>query len=191
MNYKLKKIRVLSWNCRGLGKLDKCEVVRSVVRQSRCDVCMLQETKWNEYSLNFYSRVLPSYFDKNVVVVHANNTVGGLLIAWKKSYQLLNSWVTKNSCSALIKQDSTSAILLITNVYGPSSEALKDGFINQLQGIAALVNTPWIMGGDFNLVRWMVDRSGHNANFRLMALFNDVIRNAALIDVPLENRRYT
>lgn len=188
---KLKKLKLVSWNCRGLGNLNKCDVVRSVLRQSRCDVCMLQETKLNEYNLNCYSRHLPSFFDKNVAVVHANNSAGGILIAWKRSYQLLNCWTTRNSCSALLKQTCSGGTILVTNVYGPSTDALKQGFIKELRSILSLVNCAWIIGGDFNLVRWMTDRSGLNDNFTLMSLFNDFIRDTGLIDVPLENRRFT
>lgn len=188
---KLKKFKLVSWNCRGLGNLKKCDVVRSVLRESRCDVCMLQETKLNEYNLNYYSRLLPSFFDKNVVVVHANNSKGGILIAWKRSYQLLNCWTTRNSCTALLKQTNTGGILMVTNVYGPSIDALKKDFIKELHSISALVNGVWIIGGDFNLVKWMTDRTGLTANFTLMSLFNNFIRDSSLIDLPLENRRFT
>lgn len=191
MLYTLKKLKVLSWNCRGLGNVDKCDVVQNVLRHSRCDVYMIQETKWNELNYQCYSRLLPSFFDKNVVVVHAQNSAGGMLIAWNRSYQLLNSWATKHSCTALLKQSTTGATLLVTNVYGPSTDDRKYAFIRELYSIASLVQHSWILGGDFNLIRWMIDRSSLNVNFRLMSLFNDLIRDTALIDVPLHNRRYT
>lgn len=191
MLHNLKKFKIVSWNCRGLGNLEKCDVVRNALRQSRCDVCMIQETKWNDINFNFYSRLLPSFFDRNVVVVHAQNSAGGILIAWNRSYQLLNSWSTRHTCTALLRQTSTGGIFQITNVYGPSTDDGKEAFISELHHISTLVQYPWILGGDFNLVRWMIDRSSNRVNFRLMTLFNDFIRDAALIDVPLQNRRYT
>lgn len=134
---KFRKFKVLSWNCRGLGRLEKCDVVKNVIRQSRCDVCMLQETKLNEISLN-YSSALPSFFEKNCVVVHANNSAGGLLIAWKHNYRLMSSWGTRHTCSALLQQINTGAVLLVTNVYGPSTDDLKPAFIEELRGVASL-----------------------------------------------------
>lgn len=102
------------------------------------------------------------------------------------STELQNSWVTRHSCSALFKQSSTGSLFVVTNVYGPSTDEYKQEFIGELRNIASLVQHPWILGGDFNLVRWMIDRSSNNVNFRLMALFNDFIRDTALLDVPLQ-----
>lgn len=124
-------------------------------------------------------------------MVHANNSAGGLLIAWKHTYKLISSWGTRHTCSALLQQINTGALILISNVYGPAIDDLKPAFVEELRGIASLVQSPWILGGDFNLVRWLIDISGNQRSFRLMALFNDLIRDLQLVDVPLTNRRYT
>ena len=152
---------------------------------------MLQETKWNDYDLIYYLRTLPSFFNRTCVVSHAHNSAGGLLIAWKHGFQALNSWVTRNSVSVLLKQTNSGASLLITNVYGPSTDQLKPAFINEIRSLSSMVNDPWILGGDFNLVRWLIDRSGSQRSFTLMSLFNDLISELELIDIPLQNRRYT
>lgn len=57
-----KKISLLSWNVRGLGNDEKCLVVRNVIKNSRCDICALQETKGNRVDLSYVSRFLPSFF---------------------------------------------------------------------------------------------------------------------------------
>ncbi|XP_078151943.1 uncharacterized protein LOC144547228 [Carex rostrata] len=152
---------------------------------------MLQETKWSEFNLSYYYRVLPSFFDKNCVVVHAKGSAGGILIAWKKNYQLISSWATPHSCSALLKQISSGALLVVTNVYGPSTDDRKPAFIQELRCLAALVQHPWILGGDFNLVHWLINHTGNTRSFRLMSLFNDLIRDLQLIDIPLKNRQFT
>ena len=108
---------------------------------------MLQETKLNELSLN-YSSVLPSFFEKHCVVVHATNSAGGLLIAWKHTYKLVSSWGTRHTCSALLQQINTGAELLVTNVYGPSTDDLKPAFVEELRGMASLVHHSWILGGE-------------------------------------------
>lgn len=59
-----KKFKILSWNCRGLGCLEKCRVVRNVIRSSRCDVVALQETKWGDFDYWYASTVLPNFFVK-------------------------------------------------------------------------------------------------------------------------------
>lgn len=114
-----------------------------------------------------------------------------MLISWKRNFQLINSWSTRFSVSALLKQSNTGGIILVTNVYGPSTDEHKQTFIDELRRMARLVQYLWILGGDFNLVRWLIDRSGDFSNFNLMSSFNDVIRDIQLIDIPLKNRLFT
>lgn len=79
MNIKI--IKLLSWNCRGLGCLDKCLVVRNVIRASRCDVVCIQETKWNEIELSYVLSVLPTFFENECMYINAINSRGGCLIS--------------------------------------------------------------------------------------------------------------
>lgn len=59
--------------------------------------------------------------------------------------------------------------VLVTNVYGPSSdEEEKFRFIQELRTLSAMVRDPWILLGDFNLVRWMIDRTGDMRGFDLI-----------------------
>lgn len=121
----MKKLRLVCWNVRGLGCAQKCNVVRNPLVSSRCDVCLFQETKINESYLNYFVGVLPTYFSPDCVILHAINLAGGCLIAWRRNYTLINSWTTRHSISALLRQESSGALFVITNVYGPSNDALK------------------------------------------------------------------
>lgn len=75
-----KKIKLISWNCRGLGDPEKCKVVCDVVRKSRGEICMFQETKINELSFNYASLFLPSFFNFEVAYTLANESKGGLIL---------------------------------------------------------------------------------------------------------------
>lgn len=187
----IKKFKLMCWNVRGLGCPKKCSVVRDVLRSSRGDICYFQETKINEVDYGYLARVFPSFFDKNCVYLNAIESRGGLLISWKRSYSLQNSWATKHSCTALLRQNQTGRLIQITNVYGPSTEADKPAFLTELEGLLPLVQAPWLLVGDFNVVRWMIDRSGGMRDFQLMELFNTVIANLQVLEIPLQNRQYT
>lgn len=143
--------------------------------------------------LTFFSvsRFLPSYFDLNVAYNLSIGSAGGSLIAWKRSYTLFNSWSTRHTISAVIKNTTTGVTLMVTNVYGPSKDVLKPSFIEELRRIAVGVDLPWILAGDFNLVRWLTDRSSSIRGFTLIELFNSFISDAGIVDVPLRNRAYT
>lgn len=186
-----KKLQILSWNCRGLGLIEKCNVVRETIRASRCDICLLQETKLNEISLTYVMMFLPSYFSPDCVYNCANNSSGGIIIAWKKCFVLLKCWSTRHTTSAVLRNQISGQEMCVTVVYGPSIDSAKPEFIRELHGLTDLINWPWILAGDFNLVRWLVDRSGELRGFPLMDLFNGFIQAAALVDNPLKNRRFT
>lgn len=172
----MNKIKVLSWNVRGLGDLEKCNVVRNVLRTSRCDVVLLQETKLNEYDLKYFSEFLPTFIDRDCASLQAIESRGGCIVAWKRSYTMLNSWTTRHTVSVILQQNQTGCKFLVTNVYGPSVDAQKLDFLLELQALTGLVHDPWLIGGDFNMVRWMVDRSNDMRGLNLMCSFNDLIR---------------
>ncbi|XP_078165576.1 uncharacterized protein LOC144560285 [Carex rostrata] len=175
----------------GLGDLEKCDVVRNTIRSSRCDVCCLQETKWNSLDPAVYATVLPTFFERNCVVLKAMNLAGGCIIAWKRNYSLISAWASKHSCSAVLKQNQTGAIFTVTNVYGPSTDEHKRDFIEELHNLAEHRTQSWVLLGDFNLIRWIIDRSSDSWNFHLMDAFNDLISSLHLMDIPLKNRDFT
>lgn len=187
----LKKFNFLSWNVRGLGCPRKCNVVRNIIKSSRCDVCLLQETKCNEMDVSISRNFLPSFFNQETAFNVALSSAGGVLIAWKKSFSLVSSWSTRHSITVLLQQASSGKTVMITNVYGPSDDASKPSFIRELHSIAAVARYPWILAGDFNLTRWLIDRPSSLRGFRLMELFNDFIAANGIVDTPLKNRSYT
>lgn len=182
----------MSWNVRGLGDDSKCNVVRNTIREARCDVIGLQETKINERDLNYVSRALPSFFDKQIVSLAAQGSRGGCAIAWKRNYELQNCWTTRHTASAVLKQVQSGQTFVFTNVYGPSTtDGEKMAFIEELRSLRSLIAHPWILLGDFNLVRWYTDRSASFRGYNLMCAFNDLIRDLELSDIDLQNRLYT
>lgn len=186
-----KKIKVLSWNYRGLGSLEKCLVIRNVIRSSRCDVVCLQEMKLSSLGFAHVSTMLPSFFQTQCAFIDAIGSAGGCIIAWKRSYLFLSSWSTTHSISVLLLQINSGKEFEVTNVYGPSRDDDKLEFIREIRSLANNISKPWIIIGDFNLVRWLVDRTGDMRGFGLMSEFNDLIAELQLIDVPIKNRRFT
>ena len=90
-----------------------------------------------------------------------------------------------------LKHEGTGRIITVTNAYGPTEDNLKPLFIKELYSVSSNINGPFILAGDFNQVRWLVDRSAANRSFNLMELYNDFIAENALTDVPLRNRAFT
>lgn len=75
--------------------------------------------------------------------------------------------------------------------YGPSIDDQKSEFIRELSILSSHVQHPWIIVGDFNVVRWVIDRPGEIRGWYLMNQFNDLIREEGWVDVELQNRQFT
>lgn len=166
-------------------------MVRNVVRESRCDIVLFQESKCNKLEISYVTRLLPSFFSYEVSYNLALNSACGIIIAWRRSFQLLNSWSTRHSVTVLLQQPNSGKKIWVTNVYGPIDDALKPVFLKELEYTAARVDQPWSLAGDFNLIRWLVDRSSNSSSFALMELFNRFISDMGIMEVPLRNRTYT
>jgi endonuclease/exonuclease/phosphatase family metal-dependent hydrolase len=76
-------------------------------------------------------------------------------------------------------------------VYAPSTPALRLAFLDELKSLPHPSNTPWMLCGDFNMIRYAHEKN--NANFHQTEAenFNDYINDMCLIELPLLDRRYT
>jgi hypothetical protein len=72
---------------------------------------------------------------------------------------------------------------MITNVYGPTSNNLKNNFILEMCMIACLHDLPWILLGDFNILRDPSESTSTNPNTYSMHDFNDMIDDLKLHEI--------
>ena len=55
---------VLSWNIRGVNSPDKKPLVRNKIEESSASIICLQETKWEDFDLNFIKGFAPRRLDQ-------------------------------------------------------------------------------------------------------------------------------
>ena len=80
---------------------------------------------------------------------------------------------------------------LLFNIYGPAHEERKREFLEEIQQRILGTDLPVCLGGDFNLVRRVEEKSSGNVNVGLMDAFNDMIGNIALRELNRSGSRYT
>jgi hypothetical protein len=80
---------------------------------------------------------------------------------------------------------------ILMNVYGPAHDEGKIEFLEELQMKVLAADVPIMLGGDFNLVRNIEEKSSGNVNVPLLDAFNEMINLTALREVHRSGSRYT
>jgi hypothetical protein len=86
---------------------------------------------------------------------------------------------------------TSEAAFTVTNVYAPSDHALTHEFVAEMVALAPAVSGPWIILGDFNLIRFPAEKNNGNFNPTLAGAFNAMIHSMALFELPLFDRLFT
>jgi len=80
---------------------------------------------------------------------------------------------------------------VIFNVYGPAHDDRKLEFLEEIQSKVQSLECLMILGGDFNLVRRIEEKSNGNVNVQMMEAFNEMINNTALRELHRTRSRFT
>jgi hypothetical protein len=117
---------------------------------------------------------------------------GGLITIWNSSF--FDGIVIQNNSYAITVKLTcrlSNNSFHVTNVYGPSRSSEKQGFITWLMNLDTSDYEDWLLGGDFNLYRSPENRNKSGGDFNEMNMFNDLISDLDLIDLPLSGMEYT
>jgi exonuclease III len=180
-----------SWNIRGLGDSDKCDIVRANLLSAKPSIICLQESKLGAISSAKASSFLPlplRAFDS----VDSVGASGGLVFAWDPNlFTLLGSVASRHALSVDLAFMNNGMSFWFTNVYAPCDCEGKILFLRNLGVHDHGDGLPWLIAGDFNLTRDPSDRNNANFSSSDADLFDDSTNDLALIELPLQNRQFT
>ncbi|KAJ1262463.1 hypothetical protein BS78_09G109600 [Paspalum vaginatum] len=165
---------ILVWNVRGLNRKARHDSVRCLINSVKPDIVCLQETKKEAISGRMVLSMLGNDFGQ-FVVLPADRTRGGLLVAWRCGVcSVLSSRIDTYSVS--IQFDSHEGEpWWFTGVYGPQTDNQKMNFLQELRNIRQECHGPWAIGGDFNLIYMAVDKNNANVNRAMMGRFQKIL----------------
>ena len=76
-------LKIISWNVRGLNDSRKCLIVKNLLREWKCDVICLQETKLTGLDRQTVGNLWSCPF-VDWVALDAVQTAGGILLMWDR-----------------------------------------------------------------------------------------------------------
>ena len=183
--------RMISWNVRGINDRDKRTLLKSFLRDWKCDLVCLLETKMEDVSL-LDVRALWGIQSVDFAALNAVGLSGGVLVMWDKSvYRLVSTFCGDFSITCILHSIENGVDWAYTGVYGPQSRSDKLRFWEELCSIKDKWSGPWCVRGDFNEILYAHERSSGFSPSNSTEEFHSFINSCALVDLPLQGGDFT
>ena len=185
------KLRILSWNVRGANDREKRKLIKEVIKSQKVDLVRLQETKIQEMS-NGLVKSLRVGRCLEWGVLNSRGAVGGVLVFWdNRVLQLEEMEVGKFTVSCRFKNCEDGFCWRFSGVYGPTVKAEREELWSELGAIRGIWNEPWCVARDFNMIRFLSERSRGGRLSQEMRRFSEVVEELDLRDLPLQGGSFT
>ncbi|XP_077228454.1 uncharacterized protein LOC143861412 [Tasmannia lanceolata] len=174
---------VTSWNIRGICSAAKKKEVQYLIRSTNAPIYCLQETKARESLMMHHVKDICESWDFHGNYEHVIK--GRVWILWdpmRVNLQILSESSQFIHAEVLLTQ--TNQRFHLTTVYGRNYGGDRKVLWEDLELVNAVIQGPWIVLGDFNVIRSYDERSGgpsHNQND--IEDFNNCIHNCCLADL--------
>jgi mannosylglycoprotein endo-beta-mannosidase len=185
-------MKTISWNIRGLNGRSKQWILRDVIKTEKPDILLLQETKCSGREAESIFR--SSWRDGDFLFQDSVGAAGGLAILWNpQTVNIFHPFSTKDTLTTYFKATASSKEGDITNVYGPQSLQEKESFIQRLLYVQILLHKPhWIIGGDFNMILTLEEKTGGNKRLEQdSGMLKTLIEQLNLVDIETRNGTFT
>ena len=183
--------KILTWNVRGLHDRDKRLRIKNLLKEWHADVVCLQETKMEVITGQFVRSLWRCQY-VDWMFLGSNGASGGILLMWdKRLVEKVEDAVGFFSVSCKFKNVEDQKIWMFTGVYGPNDDRDRRLMWDELAGMQSWWEVPWVLGGDFNVVRFPSERVGSDSFSPAMHEFSDFISFHGLVDLPLSGGNFT
>ena len=184
-------LKILSWNVRGLNDRDKRHRVRYMLKVWKADVICLQETKMDLITWGTV-RGLWSLPQVDWLYLGSDGASGGILLMWdRRVVEKIDEAVGHFSVSCRFRNVVDNQEWAFSGVYGPHTVRERLLMWEELGGLASWWDIPWCLGGDFNVIRYPIERLGAMRFTSTMNAFSEFISSYGLLDIPMEGGRFT
>lgn len=149
-------------------------IIKETVLNNDADIILFQEMKLANITQFKSVTFLPSNL-QSLLSVDSDGASRGMLTAWNVTkFKLLTSISKPYSISARFETETNGTTFWISNLYGPNADEERPAFFQEIRDISEQIEGPWLLGGDFNVVRSLDERSTYQFSTN-EALFNETI----------------
>ncbi|GMI64192.1 hypothetical protein HRI_000088500 [Hibiscus trionum] len=185
---------IVSWNVRGLGRVEKKVVVRRCITTYKAAIVFLQETKLQLVDDRVVKRVFGNSRLSEYSFSPSSGAVGGLITVWDLNmFECLSSSTHPNHIllRGELRFQGKKLQCVLMNIYAPNDGADRKELLRDIKVVLMTYNCPVFLGGDFNVVRNVKERIGNSSSKAEMTGFSKFIDSLALVDLPLAGGRFT
>ena len=184
-------IKVLSWNCRGLGHPSKTAALKDLIDQEKPGIIMIQETKQRQQEMQRTIGQLKQYDGS---ICEARGASGGITTMWNKNIWICTSnTINQYWIKVILEKQSKYKQIVVYNIYSPNHFRDKEQCWATLQeDIQAEDNSNIILGGDLNLILHSNEKRGGIFTYDpYRAKLEDIMQECDLVDIIRKKWRYT
>ncbi|KAG9458670.1 hypothetical protein H6P81_003178 [Aristolochia fimbriata] len=145
---------------KGLGSASKRALVRETLRKNKTKLALLQETKLSQITSalarDIWYQRRPTYIE-----IGAMGSSGGLVAFWDcRELELIQSEAGNYTLALKFKELTKDTVWTVLVVYGPTAAAQRQEFWDEIAALISLWDLPWMLGGDFNVIRFPTEKKG-------------------------------
>ena len=176
------------WNCRGANKPNFRRSIRYILKKFKTDILAVFETHAGGERAKRICQGLG--FDQSFRV-DAVGQSGGLWFLWKSEVEEVEIVDHADQfIHAKVTKEQVSLHLIV--VYAAPTVSRRSGLWTQLSEVMGRIVGPLVVGGDFNTIVRLDERSGGNGQLSQDSLaFGDWINGQSLIDMGFRGNKYT
>ena len=127
-----------------------------------------------------------------VAYVPSVGASAGIVVIWNSSF--FEGWlIEENPYGVYVEFYSkhTYEVWTLLSFYGPCQGQARDDFVQWLYNLNIASDDKWLLLRYFNFMRSIDNRNQPGGNVNEMFLFNEVIGQLGLVELPIKGRQYT
>jgi len=182
-------MKVLSWNCQGLGSPLTVQHLRALVARERPNLVFLMETK-NQYQR--VEHIKRSLKFSSMFVVNLIGTAGGLVLLWDDLVQLTIEHTSQEFIDLSCKVTRNGYKMQISFLHASTDFHERVSLWNLLYTRHGATTAPWLCIGDFNEVLYHWEKIGQRLTERFrMTAFRHFVDSCSLINIESKGCAFT